>query len=278
MADSKASALLIKDDPSYADRLLPWNALPEHIDTARIRNLRVFPPGDATLGNLPECLRKLVHLTELQLGPTIDVKMIRSIEPGSMPPNLKVLRIYGDRTSSVVWPKEVRLPHLEELRTDFSLKFERENFPDLKIIANKLGGDESFLDVLDTYENIIELDLFTVNSNDIFLRLGRLPIHTLGLLGGSITSLDGIGEMGALTSLTLNNTRHLKNISGIASLAGLTEVNMLWCRHVADIETILALKKLRKVRLFSCGDIGFEKIRERLASIPDIELKISSTT
>jgi hypothetical protein len=257
--------------------LLPWGKTPPKVNVSAIKSLRIFPPAERALNSLPEGIKNLTNLEKLQLGPTIDKGMVQTIRHENMPPNIRSLSIYGNG-DPVTWPKETILPQVREFRTDFCMKFAKDNFPNLKILANKLDTKSSFLDVLDDYQDLNEIEFFSIPSNKVFSRLIKFPLRALGVLGGKLTSLDGVEDLKGLTSLRLNNLRHLKKISAIRFLGNLTELRILWCQHIQDIESILELKRLQKLQLFACRNIGFKNIEPQLRSRGLIELKISSTT
>src|SRR5262249_52476741 len=75
------------------------------------------------------------------------------------------------------------------------------------------------------------------------------------LLGGPISSLEGLGALAKLRSLRLGDLRKLKSLEGIQNLTELKSLEINTCRAIESIDQLSQLTNLEELYLNNLGKI-----------------------
>jgi hypothetical protein len=123
---------------------------------------------------------------------------------------------------------------------------------------------------------LAEVQLLTVPGNGVFERMKHLPLQRLGLLGGTIETLEGIQALPRVNWLLLHNLKSLKSIRAITALQHLEEVQIRYCKKIQDIACLAELPRLRRLEVIACGNLGLAKIKPFLDKLEKVMLSASS--
>lgn len=233
-------------------RLLRWNEPPP--DPGAIEELRVISRAADTKA-LPGWVASLPRVVYLGLP----IRFAKTLDDSAIPGSVRVLDVLGSGTATV--PKKSVFAGVTFLLSDAgTVKFVPENFPSLDRLSLNLDRPQKMLDVVSSYDGLRALHLSSVHADDLFDRIGGLPLRYLGLVGGRLGSMQGIGVLQRLTSLQLKNLSNLASLSGIAALDALEELSIGYCNGLRDVRDIARLAALRRLMLFGMRDVGISEI------------------
>ena len=97
------------------------------------------------------------------------------------------------------------------------------------------------------------INRYTGTNTDSFAKL--LNLESLVLLGGPISSLEGLGALAKLRSLRLGDLRKLKSLEGIQNLTELKSLEINTCRAIESIDQLSQLTNLEELYLNNLGKI-----------------------
>lgn len=286
MSNTNTGPEWVMAEPAHAQELTKFNANPRlkvilttdagnPAEDATITELRLYAPGAAPMKNLPERIRRLSHLKVLALGPSIDKAMLAQLTPGAIPPSVETLKVFTD-TVAASWPADLTMPHVRELRTDCALGLVGGEFPNLRAVSIEPARNGKNLDAVLACRELAEVQLLTVPGKGVFERMKHLPLRRLGLLGGTIETLEGIEALPRVEWLLLHNLRSLKSIGDITALQDLEEVQIRYCKKIQDVESLAQLPRLRRLQVIACGNLGLAKIKPFLDKLDKVMLSASS--
>lgn len=286
MSDADTGPEWVMAEPAHAQELMRRSPDPRRkvilttdagnpAEDAAITELRLYASGTERMKNFPERIRRLPHLKVLALGPGIDKAMLAQLTPGAIPPSVETLKVFTD-TVAASWPADLTMPHVRELRTDCALGLAGGEFPNLRAVSIAPARNGKNLDAVLACRDLAEVQLLIVPGNGVFERMKHLPLRRLGLLGGTIETLQGIGALPGVEWLLLHNLRSLKSIGDLTALKELQEVQIRYCKKIQDIESLARLPRLRRLEVFACGNLGLAKIKPFLDKLDKVVLSASS--
>lgn len=163
--------------------------------------------------------------------------------------SLKYLNVYCWEKQSVTWINS--LTALEYLQVDGIYKgmIDFDALPNLTAVEIELN--KSTQGILNSSGNISSLSLnkFKGTLHDFDHNTAK-NIKTLGLEGGSLTSLEGIDKFINLKELCLSRLTKLTNIGALAKCQKLEHLNIDSCNKIENYEVFGSLSTLREL-LFS---------------------------
>ncbi len=231
----------------------------EPIDPVRVTALRLWAPPSEPLARIFPRVRELTGLQRLMVGPVAGRAAVAGISAESVPPSVTTLGVFTGG-SATTWPPGVMLPLVTGLRADGPLMLTRDALPNVRAVVIKPARNSQNLDEIVAVPSLRELHLITVPAG-VFERIGHLPLTGLGLLGGGLTTLDGIEALDGLTSLRLHNLRSLRFLAALAG-SGVETLQIRYCDAVTDFGTLAELPRLRHLQLVGCGTPDLSEVSD----------------
>lgn len=261
LAEGRHVAELAGMLPGSAGRILGPD---DPVDPERVEALRLYGPADDPVERWFPRIGEFGRLRQLTLGPVASRALIASITPGAIPASVSALGIFtgGQPTA---WPRDVVLPGVASLRADGQLMLGRDAFPRVRAVALKPARNNQNLYEVLAIPSLRELHLMTVPPG-VFGLIGSLPLTGLGLLGGRLSTLDGIEALTGLVSLRLHNLRSLRSIAALRGL-GLETVQIRYCTGITDLDVLGTLPRLRRLQLIGYDEPAVDRLRASLDGV-----------
>ncbi len=125
---------------------------------------------------------------------------------------------------------------------------------------------------LDKCIRLSSLGLIEIKETDLAKLTNVKSLIDIRIKTASIETLNGLGELMNLKSLSVGNCKKLTSIKAINALPQLQHLNFDTCPNIQDYEHITSLPALQSISLIDCGNIASIKFIENYPLLTKLSL------
>jgi hypothetical protein len=217
--------------------------LPDARTRARIKRLSIDTEFKGKA--LPEELAEFPALEYF----AVDGDLVHTLTSEIMPATLRMLNVVSDETTKYALADELVLPQLTSLVGFTKLAFRADQLTNVADLEVKLASPAMADEIAQL--PLRSLGIGPLSDGKQLATFAELPLTSLSILGGNVTSLRGVEQFAKLEALRVKRLTKLTNIGAIADLTKLRELALEWCPKLGKLDAIGKLTKLKELDLWA---------------------------